>query len=289
MTTLTKIFVGLLVFLSLLLAAASVTFLSTVPDYGRQLTETRLAEEAANARANAAENSGASRVQASEARLREVSAQLDQAQTQLQQLQTQLAETEAEVAATNAQLAEAQSTAQQATQAVLAVQSFNETLTGQVAGLRDENNQYVQQFAEASRELAQTQNELAYAEIVVQRLSSQQSDLQSRNDVLERALADAGINPGDENLGSRFAPRINGVIVQADRINEQPYASISVGREDDVRPGMQFYVIDRQTGGFVAVLNVEQVNDAQAFGRLEGTNVGAVDSGDEVSTQIRSS
>ena len=283
MSALTKIFVVLLVVLSLLLAAASVTFLNTIPDYTTQIETLRAQSEAASAQTAAVRTSEGSQRQAAQAQVQQLNARLDAAEASILDLRQQVAQAEAEAAALQTQLAAATGTVSTANQALLAATTQADTLNQQLASLRQENNQTAVESAQTSRALAQAQNELAAAQRIVRRLQTTVADQTGRIGELETVARINGVDPDD--IDPRFAPPINGIIVERSTISDRPYATISVGREDDVRPGMEFFIVDRQSGDFLGFVRIEEVDDAEAFGRLEGPNVNNVDSGDRVSTR----
>jgi hypothetical protein len=81
------------------------------------------------------------------------------------------------------------------------------------------------------------------------------------------------------------APPINGVVRNRRTIAGQEYATISVGSADDVAKGMQFKVVDRNTGDFLGTLTVEAVEPNEASGRLTGPKIADIRPGVEVRTQ----
>ena len=284
MSALTKIFVVLLVVLSLLLAAASVTYLNTLPNYQSQLDTLRAANATAQANATNAASASQAELAALNERIASITAQLSAASTDAARLRADLAQTEAEKADLQSQLAQANTTQSTMAQAVQANTALVDELRNQVNSLRDQYQQTLTQFTEASRQLATTSNDNQRLLQQVRLLQEQQTELQSRAQDLEGAITQLGGDPGNLTTSDIAPPPINGVVLRVDTIGGQPYAMISVGSEDDVKPGMRFKVVDNNE--FLGYLTVEQVDDTQSIGQLSGPSVGRIGPNSQVRTQI---
>jgi hypothetical protein len=81
-------------------------------------------------------------------------------------------------------------------------------------------------------------------------------------------------------------PAINGVVREVQPINGVLYASISVGSADSVSKGMEFKVVNRETGAFLGILTVDMVELNESTGRLRGDRVSEIRPGAEVKTQF---
>lgn len=284
MSALTKIFVVLLVVLSLLLAAASVTYLNTLPNYQSQLTALRTANTSAEAEARRATSAGEQERAALNQRIVSITEQLNAARTDAARIRTELAQAEAEKADLQSQLAQSNTTQSTLSQAVQANTALVDELRNQVNSLRDEYQQTLAQYTETSRQLATTSNDNQRLLQQVRLLQEQQTELQSRNSDLEGALTHLGGDPSNLTAGNIAPPPINGVVLRVDTIGGQPYAMISVGSEDDVQPGMRFTVLENNE--FLGYLTVEEVDDTQSIGQLSGPAVNRVSSNSEVRTQL---
>ena len=82
------------------------------------------------------------------------------------------------------------------------------------------------------------------------------------------------------------SPKINGVVTDVRTIAGRPYATISVGSVDNVVKGMQFNVIDRDSGNFLGILTVDTVEPNESTGQLQGPRVADIHKGHEVRTQL---
>jgi hypothetical protein len=289
LSPLTKTFVIALVFLSLLLTAAAFTFLTTIPNYAQEIDRLETAVAAANAKA-AGEVTSANNARSSEQEQAiRLNAQLETARAQVRELQTQLDAALAEAAARQSQVVAANGAMGESSAALAANQQLLATLNEQVNDLRDENNAILVQNSEISRALAQAENELEFVRRAARALEEANADLRSEADNLKVALRNMGVDPAEAD-GPQFAPRITGrILARVNTSDGQPYATISVGREDDVRENMEFFVIDAETESFLGILTVTDVEDGSAYGLLRGDNIANVTADDSVTTRLSDS
>ncbi len=128
--------------------------------------------------------------------------------------------------------------------------------------------------------LSQAENELRFAERALRNEQEKNAELSRRTDELSQAVIALG---GDvNNLGPISGPNVNGVIVSRSTLPSGPHATISVGRQDDIRPGMEFAVYSSSGDDFLGLLTVTDVDDQQAFGRLRGPAVARISNNDRV-------
>lgn len=284
MSALTKIFVVLLVILSLLLAAAGVTFLNTLPDYQAQLKTLTLANQAAQTNASMATSNSQAEITALNSRIQATSQQMSQANIQVADLRAQLAKAEAEKADLQGQLAQGNTTQAVLAQTVQANTALVNELRTQLASLRTDYDGTLQQLTDTNRSLAEASNEVTYLTRALRRTEEQNKDLLSRVEQFSGRLTELGADPNTVGPSDASAPPINGIVLRVDKIGGKDYALISVGSEDDVRPGMRFTVLNENE--FLGYLTIEEVEDTQSIGQLSGPKVGAVAPDAEVRTQI---
>ena len=280
MTVLTKVFVVALVFLSLLLAAASVTFLNTVPDYTANVERLEAELGVATGNSNSIRTQADATVAAVTQQRNELSTQLSNLKSQMASMQAQLAEAEAEKANMTTQQNRLQTNLATAISAVEANQAVMDNLIAQVNTLQQENFAATSQRNETSRELAVAQNNLQFAEQALRVEQEKNQELLSQTEQMRNALASLNFNFGD--LATAGAPAVRGQITGKRQLANGPHASISVGSEDDVVRGMRFAVFDRDNSDFLGFLNIIDVDDNVATGRLEGPAVDRINSGDPV-------
>lgn len=274
MSPLTKLFVVLLVVLSLLMTAGTVVY---VTRENKQLSDLEAAKtDLAAAKDAAAQN--ASALQAAQTNLAALQERMNQqtaanaqalaaAQQQINDLQLQLATATANNATQELQLT-------RLTEGMQASQGMASQLTQTVAQLRQTNDQLVKRATEDSSAISDLTNRLEVTEAERRNLAEQ----------LAQAQQGGNAGPAASRQGPVAAPDIQGVVRDRRNIGGIEYATISVGRADNVAPGMEFKVIGRQ-GDFLGTLEVDAVEANEASGRLRGPKVAEINTGAEVRTQ----
>ena len=288
MSVLTKIFVVCLVVLSLILSAATITFVNSIDDYKRSLAGAEQA--AASARANADEARALAEVsskQAADAQA-QLAAQNQNASQANQQLSKDLADLGVQLAAAKSQSTISEANVSKLTSAVSALQTMSAASGQQVADLRQATDRLTQQNGELNIALTKSNNELNITEDARRSLAEQLVELKTTNDKLGGALRDRGVDPNRvQSTGlAAGAPPINGVIRDTRQIAGIPHAKISVGSDDAVKVGMEFNILDRSSGKFLGKLTVVAVEPNEAIGRVTGPDVNAIAAGAEVRTQL---
>jgi DNA repair exonuclease SbcCD ATPase subunit len=100
----------------------------------------------------------------------------------------------------------------------------------------------------------------------------------------QKRLTDAGVDLNRPAGTAAGAPSINAVVRSSQMINGIPYATISVGSNDQVIKGMKFNLVDN--GTFLGEITIEQVDEKEATGKLEGPKISDVKVGTEAKTQL---
>ena len=290
MTVLTKIFVVLLVILSIVSSAAFITYVNTV-EATRQAVETNKAQlqlkiqEVENLKAAL----DAANVAAAD-NFKTATAQIEQMKQSRDEANRTVADRDAQLARANAQLTLQSADLGRLTEALKASEATTNQLQQAVSNLRQSNDQLVRQSAEQSMSISELTNKLEVTERERRFLAEQFSEARNQADRLGKAVKDMGGDLaaiiGRPTGLSAGAPRINGVIRATRDIAGIPYATISVGSADSVVRGMQFNVIDRSSGRFLGKLTVDTVEPNEATGRLEGPAIAEIRPGVEVRTQL---
>jgi hypothetical protein len=289
---LTKIFVVLLVILSIVSSAAFVTYVNVVEETRAAITanQTQLAarsQELENVRAalSAAQS-------AVEANFKAATDQIERMKQLRDEANRTVADRDAQLARANSQLALQSADLSRVTEALKSSESTTNQLTQAVTQLRQNNDQLVRQNADQSMTISDLTNRLEVTERERRFLAEQFTEARGQVDRLGRAVRDMGgdltaILGGTATAGvGRGAPPINGVVRATRQIAGIPYATISVGSADNVVRGMKFNVVDRDTGTFLGTLTVDTVEPNESTGRLEGPSVAQVRPGVEVRTQL---
>jgi ribosomal protein L29 len=271
---LTKIFVVALVVLSLLLSAATITFVNSIDDYKRTGEASKLALATAQARASSDAAKAQADLTAKEARAKAAEDAVAARDKEVADLNQKLADL-------GAQLASARSDK-------TASEAQKSGLLEQVADLRTSNERLVNQNGELNGAFAEASNKLLVTEEARRNLAEQLTELRGSFDKVSGALRDRGVDPtriGSSGL-TAGAPPINGYISDTRSIAGIPHATISVGSEDAVKIGMEFNILDRASGQFLGKLKVVAVEPSQAVGQISGPGAQQVAKGAEVRTQL---
>ena len=288
MSPLTKLFVVLLVVLSLLTTAATVVYVNKEDVQKQALENTKKQLDAARAQANSAE----ANLAAAQASLQQVQ---QEANSQANAATAQIAALQQDISKLNVDLAKAAGTAaaqqldiSRLTEALNASQATGSKLNDEVARLRGENDKLVQQSADLNTTVADLTNKLDVTERERRLLAEQLTQTKSDAQRMSQVIRGAGLSPQQQEMAVARSglPAINGVIREVRPIAGQQYATVSVGSADGVQKGMEFKVVDRASGGFLGTLTIDTVEPNEAIGRLFGPNVAAIKAGVEVRTQL---
>jgi hypothetical protein len=284
-SVLTKIFVVLLVVLSLVLSAATITFVAKTDDFSKANTELKTSLDTANAKASEAERLRSELNASLTSQLAQATSERDAARTSQKQDTLALAQAKADLAARDGQIALLTSVKDNDSKVLAGIAARNEATQKRVTELEQQNLKLTSELGEANRSLATAQQRETFATASSREANEKLVELKAIVDRLSGALRDRGVNPESVTGGvAAGAPAINGVVSAKLDIGGVPYAKISVGSDDAVSVGMTFNVVDRASGNFLGKLTIRQVNPNEAIGSLEGPGVGDIRAGNEVRT-----
>ncbi len=288
MSALTKVFIVLLVVLSLLLASGVVVFVNRAENFKATIAKNSQAVTQAQTATRTATAEAANwRAATDKARAERDAAYADE--------QKQLAARDAQISTLNSQIASGDSnmkinavTADNLTAALNASEAVRTKQAETLTTTRADYDKSVTQVSGLNSAISDLTNRL---EVATRKMNDFQEQLQEARATVDRdnkIIADAGIQTtGKTEVGlAGGAPPINGVIVSTNSQNGIPLATISVGSNDQVKTGMKFNVIDRDKGEFLGELTVETVDQQSATGKLEGPKVSTIKAGNEAKTQL---
>jgi predicted nucleic acid-binding Zn-ribbon protein len=287
-SVLTKIFVVLLVVLSLLLSAATVTYVNTVDATRKSLdaAEARISNLTAE-KSELAQTTSASLANY-ENKIAEASRREAALREQLTGIERMLASRDAELAQARLDVTLARADLSKLSSAVSAAVSMSDQLQQIVASLRSDNDRLRSENGDLNVALTDRINTLDVTETQRRILAEQLTEARRRIDQLSGALSDRGVDPARlaETGLSAGAPAIAGVIRSTQVIADISYATISLGVEDGVKNGMEFKIVDANTSRFLGILTVVQTDSNESIGRLTGPDVKSVAAGAMVRTQL---
>jgi hypothetical protein len=293
LSPLTKLFVVLLVIVSMLNAAAIVVFVNKAQPLQPQL-------EAANQQLSAERQQSAANMGARQKAEDLYNAEVQQHQKDnsanaarqgdVQSKVNEASVTIARLQADNTNLQAAMNTANSNVQ--LTTSTANK-LQDQVTELRTSNDSLVKQNEEFGRRNAELTSTLESMKARMEETQEQFAESKDNVQKLGGALKERGYDPEQiltapvtNGLG---APSIEGVIREKSVINGNTFVTISVGSADGVAKGMRFYVVSGAE--FLGIVTIDTVDTDNAIGRLEGdaAKVSQIQKGNEVKTQLRGS
>jgi hypothetical protein len=276
LSTLTKLFVVLLIICSILLTAATVTFVNRVDDFQKE----RAGADGKIALLEQERNTAQS--EASAARLREQQAQgdfnrarteieqqLNEARQQLGQREASINELKTKLAVQDATLTDLASAQKVAQQNVTDLQKRLDQIIAENDKVRLNNAELTGANTDLAKRLDATESERRF---LAEQVNQLRSDIAQAHNVLR----DRGITLDSMRQRPAAPARLTGVIRDVRRENGISYATISLGSAQGVRKGMQFNIIDQGRSDFLGVITVESVDQNEAFGRLDGPKLAQI-------------
>lgn len=288
MSALTKVFVLLLVVLSLVETAGIVVYVNRSQNFAQSLTASRNEVAAAKADATAARD---------QANLADIARQQSDAtgqnqrnlsQQTIESLRAANLEKDAALAASEAKLSQALASQKSANDALVVAQKTLDTQNTQVADLRKQNMELQRRDSENSLALADMNNKFDVVTRQWRDSTEQNAQLQNENKRLNETMHKAGVSlTNPRTLNPESLIRVEGVVQSKQDVGGVPMATISVGSADQVTPGMRFSVIDRSSSDpFLGYITINRVEPNQAIGTLSGPRVNEIRRGAEVRTQL---
>jgi chromosome segregation ATPase len=290
LTFLTKLFVILLVFFSLLMTAATIVYV------GKQ--DTRLATlEQTDQQLNAARSEAArakAAWQAAEARAQAISAEAiyhtqEHGKT-INQLQAQVADLNKQIAQLQSANAQGELRISNLTEAASAAQAMAKQLQETASQLRQSNDQMLVQSTEMNARISDLRNTLDVTERERRMLAEQLQLAQQQLAQAQQTLKEQGISfdtahpvAAADAVSVNLPAPINGVIRQVTQLRGAPYGSISLGSADGVRVGMRFRIVSGDQ--FLGTLLVDRVEPHESAGPMDGPAIPQVQTGVRVESQ----
>jgi len=289
---LTKLFVVLLVLVSIVLTAGVVTFVNKVEPL--QKTIVTLKSDVANAKQLLEQKNAeyAASVSALDKAQSDAASEAGSLRTAALTLRSTIEERDKAVAGLETKVAVLTSTTQQQAVAVEASEKGRAELNNQILALRKDADERLRQVADYSTRVNKLVADLEQTERQRRNLAEQLTAATVKTDKQAKLLLDMGVTTAQlekSDAGLRAgAPAINGVVRSRRNIAGKEYATISIGSQDQVAKGMEFNILDANTGAFLGKLKVEVVDQNEAVGEImaEPQNLAQVKPGNVVKTQI---
>lgn len=288
MSALSKVFVGVLIVLSLLLSSAVIVWVNKTEDFkkGKDASDMALVKE------TKAHTEAANAAEVVQGRLMEsvktYSIQVDALQTELKARDLEVSKREVEVANLSSKVNQQLIAMTAATEALKASESAKKLQGDQIAEIRGTNDKLLKEKSDLNLALSDATNRLEVVTREWKFLKEQLAEAQNQGDKLTKQVKDLGGNPNVAVAGVKAgAPALNGIIREVRTLEDnRPWATISLGTADAVVKGMEFKVIDRGSGTFLGILTIQSVQANQAVGTLAGPKIAEIKVGNEVRTQL---
>lgn len=294
MSPLTKVFVVLLVLTSILLSAGTVVYVNKVKPMADVLAKAQQDQTAAHNAQSAAENRLAANESQYKAQMAQAEADRMAASAVIAEIQNRASLTAADLAIAKASQAAAQANITTLTSALSTQQTVNQKNNDQMAALNAENLKLVKQAEDDSSRIAELNNTVDTQKAQYENVSTQLQTLQEKVQKLSSALIERGVTP-EQALNGGIKPtspnRITGTVKERSTIAGSPWVTISVGSVDGVQKGMEFSVVDANTGTYLGRVTVTSVDTNDAVGRLDGPTdrISKVQIGSEITNSLRGS
>ncbi|MGH7176716.1 MAG: hypothetical protein ACREJC_04990, partial [Tepidisphaeraceae bacterium] len=274
--------------LSMLLTAATVVFVNQVQDYKTHASTATAERNAAVKRAQDAEAATAAQSELLRAAQRDTQAQLEQKNQSLNTLQSRINELSAQYADLSAKMALQSADLNRVTEALKSSEDTKSKQQDQITTMRQTMDERLKQNVELNTAVSELSNKLSVTERERKFLAEQLNETKNTVDKQTSLIRDLGGTPAMlATAGVKGgAPSINGIIREKRDINNVPYATISVGSNDSVTKGMEFKIINRETGAFLGILTIDTVEQNESTGRISGPRIAEVRAGLEVRTQL---
>ena len=284
MSPLTKLFVVLLVILSLVTTAATVVFGNKVDNFSTQLASAKLQNSALTTEVQNAQAAAAAQRDLAQETVRRTQGELEQARQAANQAQQRINELSAQLADATSRLTLQSADLTRVAEALKAAQDANNKKDESIAMLRQTNDDRLRQNVELNTANTDLTATLQVTERERRFLAEQLNESKRTVDRQGAMLRDAGINPKMATI--QPTSRINGVVRDRREIGGVPYASVSVGSNDGVTKGTEFKVVDRTSGAFLGIITIDSVEPTESTGRVSGPRPNDIKPGVEVKTQL---
>lgn len=293
MSPLTKLFVVLLVLVSIILTAGVVTFVNRVDPLQKQITALRAERDAKQQLLDQKTAESAAAIAVLQKANDDAIAEAAALRKEIDTAHATIAERDKTIATLETRNAVLTSTTEQQANAIKASEANKAELNNQILALRKDADERLRQIADYSTRVNKLVADLEQTERQRRNLAEQLTAMTDKAEKQAKLLLDMGVTPAQlakAEVGVRAgAPAINGVIRSRRNIAGREYATISIGSQDQVAKGMEFNILDANTGAFLGKLRVEVVDQNEAVGEIlpaDSNALAQIKAGNLVKTQI---
>jgi chromosome segregation ATPase len=286
---LTKIFVMLLVVVSLLNAAATVVYVNKEQLMDSDYKSLASQNSALQLQLMTAKSDAATARSQLEARDQQATTEANARQTALDKANADLAALDADNKLMHRNIEALQANYSTLTDQLAISLASNQQDSKTIADLRDSNNKLIQSQAENDAGLARQRQLAETYGRQVEYLTEQEKKSEDLIKAYSSVITEHHLTvPLEQQPTSYNGPPVSGIVQDKQNINGMTYVTISVGSADNVQPGMEFRVVDAnaQPQQFLGILTVTQADVNTAIGRInaDSASLDKVSRGDEVTT-----
>ncbi|HZK81017.1 MAG TPA: hypothetical protein VFC46_08125 [Humisphaera sp.] len=276
MSALTKIFIVLLVVLSLLLSAGLIVFVNRQENY-KAFSEADKKKLALAQEETRLANSEIASIRASkEASLVEKDGQIASLQKDVKTGLDTVTQRDGQIAEQAANIAQLTAANVSTTAALAVAQGDIKARQDSYNALLAEDDKRQKAIVEDSNRITELTNSLEVTTKHDRYMGEQNTQLTAQLASVNAILQKYNISPSGNTLpaGGAINPtpsiNLNGLVRDSRTINGVPYATISLGSAEAVTRNMRFNVVDPIHNRFLGFLTVETVGVHESTGRMEG-------------------
>jgi hypothetical protein len=287
-SALTKVFVLLLVILSIVQTAGVVVFVNREQNFAVALRNQKEAFSRASADAATSKSDLDSAVQRYTALQAELQNNRNLTNQQIEQLRGAAAESAATIAQLTGQVQLALASQKGATDALSVAQKSLDAQNTQIADLRKIDLDMQRRTSDTNIALAELTNKYDTVFRQWRDANEQNAQLQNEAKGLHSSLHKAGVSENAERVidGSSLV-RVEGVVSSRNDVNGVQMATISIGSSDQVTKGMRLAIINPSSSDpFLGYIQVDSVDPNKAIGHIFGPHIDQVRQGNEVRSQL---
>jgi hypothetical protein len=286
-SALTKVFVLLLVLLSIIQTAGVVVFVNREQNLSAALKGQKDAFLAAKADAANSKDALDAKIQQYTAVQAELQNTRNLNNQMIEQLRGAAADKDAQIAQLTGQVQLATAAQKGATDALAVAQKSIDAQNSQIADLRKTDLDLQKRSSEDNIALAELTNKFDTVNRQWRDALEQNTQLQNDAKNLRGTLHRAGVSENSQRtINQEPLIRVEGVVSSRQNIDGVPMATISIGSADQVTKGMRLAIIDPSAGEFLGYIQVDQVEPNQATGHISGPHIDQIRQGAAVRSQL---
>jgi hypothetical protein len=283
LSVLTKIFIGLLIVVVLIMTSGMIVYVNRTEDFKKTTASATEDKNRAIAALHAAQQEVVAVRGERDYRVMEATARGEALRPAFEAAQAAARQSNDAVTKANADAARAQeekNAALASAQAALGTVDAQQKVINEMSTkLSDEQKRAAAAETRIAALIRATDGQTA----TIRRMKEEITALEQKVDEMSKTRTVINANAADQGTNPGMAMNLQGVIKATRVINGTPYGTISIGSAQAVQKGMKFKLVDG--GNFLGYLTVDSVDTEEAVGHMEGPNLNQVRKNTQVKTQ----